>query len=196
MQRGANGGRRRLTTISRAWLACACLLLSGCGLLSKPEPLSADAPLTISVTSPDLHGNLLPAQFTCHSGHGHVQNPPIFWSGAPTDTKSIAVLVDDADAPITPRVYWLVFNIGPSTTDLQTGMMLPPKAKQAYNTAGQRSYDPPCPHGSVHKYRIAVYALNTVLGRSLVSNPQLLPTWTAIAKHVIARGTMTVRALP
>ena len=180
---------------SRAWLVCACVLLSGCGLLSKPEPLSADAPLTISVTSPDLHGNLLPAQFTCHNGHGPAQHPSIFWSGAPTNTRSIAIVIDDADAPITPRVYWLVFNIGPSTTDLQTGMV-PPNAKQAYNTAGQRSYDPPCPQHSPHKYRIAVYALNTFFGGSLLSNPQLLPTWTAIAKHVIARGTMTVRVLP
>jgi Raf kinase inhibitor-like YbhB/YbcL family protein len=195
VHRGANGGRRRLAAISRASLACACLLLSGCGLLSKPEPLSADAPLTISVTSPDLHGNLLPAQFTCHSSHGPAQSPPIFWSGAPTSTKSIAVVIDDADAPITPRVYWLVFDIGPNTTDLQAGM-LPPGAHQAYNTAGQRSYDPPCPQRALHKYRIAVYALNTFFGRGLDSNPQLLPTWTAIAKHVIARGTMTVRALP
>jgi len=195
VHRGANGGRRRLTAISRTWLACACLLVSGCGLLSKPEPLSADAPLTLSVTSPALHGSLLPAQFTCHSRHGHAENPPIFWSGAPAATKSIAVVIDDADAPISPRVYWLVFDIGPSTTDLQSGNV-PPHAVQAYNTAGQRSYDPPCPADAPHKYRIAVYALNTFFGGSLVSNPQLLATWTAIARHVIARGTITVRALP
>lgn len=195
MQRGANGGRRRLTAISKAWLACACLLLSGCGLLSKPEPLSADAPLTMSVTSPALRGSLLPAEFTCHKPHGRAENPPIFWSGAPAATKSIAVVIDDAAAPISPRVYWLVFDIGPSTTDLQTGMR-PPHAQEAYNTAGQRSYDPPCPEHSMHKYRMTVYALNTFFRGSLVSNPQLLPTWTTIAQHVIARGTITVRALP
>jgi Raf kinase inhibitor-like YbhB/YbcL family protein len=194
VHRGANGGRR-LAAISRASLAGACLLLSGCGLLSKPEPLSADAPLTMSVTSPDFHGNLLPAQFTCHNPHGPAENPPIFWSGAPAATKSIAVVIDDADAPITPRVYWLVFNIGQTTTDLQTGM-LPPHAVRAYNTAGQRSYDPPCPQNAPHKYRIAVYALNTFFGHNVTANPQLLATWTAIARHVIARGTMTVRALP
>jgi Raf kinase inhibitor-like YbhB/YbcL family protein len=195
VQRGANGGRRRLTVISRAWLACACLLLSGCGLLSKPEPLSADAPLTMSVTSSALRGSLLPAQFTCHKSHGRPENPPIFWSGAPTATKSIAVVIDDADAPIAPRIYWLVFDIGSSTTDLQTGM-LPPHALVAYNTAGHRRYDAPCPENSIHKYRITVYALNTFFSGSLASNPQLLPTWTAIARHVIARGTITVRALP
>jgi Raf kinase inhibitor-like YbhB/YbcL family protein len=195
VHRGANGGRRRATAISWALLAGACLLLSGCGLLSKPVPLSADAPLTMSVTSPDLRGNVLPTQFTCHASHGRAENPSIFWSGVPTATKSIAVVVDDADAPITPRVYWLVFDIAPTTTDLQTGP-LPPNAHQAYNTAGHRSYDPPCPAHSLHKYRIAVYALNTFFSGGLVSNPQLLPTWTTIARHVIARGTITVRAEP
>jgi len=178
--------------ILRACLACGTLLLGGCGLLGKPEPLSADAPLTMTVSIPGLEGNLLPARYTCH---GRGENPPVFWSGAPSSTKSFAVVVDDSDAPITPRVYWLVFNIGPSTSDLETGQ-LPPYTKVAYNSAGAPKYEPLCPTHSSHKYRISVYALNTYFSGALLKNPQLLATWTSIARHVIARGTMDVRVQP
>lgn len=167
-------------------------LLSGCGLLSKPQPLRSDAPLTMSVTSPDFADDLMPARFTCH---GKGESPPIFWSPAPAGTKSVAVVVDDSDAPIVPRVYWIVFDISPSTTDLQPGA-LPPHARTAYNSAGTATYDAPCPQGAPHNYRFTVYALNAYLGTTLSLHPQLLATWTAIARHVIARGTLTARALP
>jgi Raf kinase inhibitor-like YbhB/YbcL family protein len=170
----------------------ASLLLGGCGLLGKPQPLSADAPLTMSVTSPDFPGGVIPAQFTCH---GAGESPSIFWSGAPPRTRSIAVVVDDAAAPISPRVYWIVYDISYSTTDLPLGAA-PPHARVAENSAGKAEYDPPCPVGSSHSYRFTVYALNTFFGSALPANSQLLTAWTTISQHVIARGTLTARALP
>jgi Raf kinase inhibitor-like YbhB/YbcL family protein len=189
---GVNGGRSRSVTAKVAWLLSGSLLLGGCGLLGRPEPLSADAPLTMTVTSPDFPGNVMPTRFTCH---GAGQSPPIFWSGAPSATKSLALVVDDSAAPISPRVYWIVFDIGPATTDLQINAP-PPQARVAYNSAHKAGYDPPCPSGSPHDYRFTVYALNTFFGSSLPKKPQLLQAWTAIAKHVIARGTLTAKALP
>jgi Raf kinase inhibitor-like YbhB/YbcL family protein len=194
VRRGAVNGRSRPLTATLAAALCAGWLLGGCGLLGKPQPLSADAPLVMSVTSPNFKGGLIPAEFTCY-GQGGGVSPPIFWSGAPPGTKSIAVVVDDAAAPISPKVYWIVFDISPSTTDLQTGA-LPPHARTAYNTAGTDTYDAPCPRGSAHSYRFTVYALNTFFGSALPGHPQLLPAWTAIAQHVIARGTMTSHAVP
>ena len=182
--------------------ACG-LLLTGCGLLGKPQPLSADAPLDMSVTSPEFSGGVMPARFTCH---GTGESPPIFWSGAPAGTKSLALVVDDAGAPISPRVYWIVFDIGVGTTDLQIGppasahksaqSTLPPGARVALNSAGTAGYNPPCPSRSDNKYRFTVYALNTYLGSSLPHNAKLLQAWTMIASHVIGRGTLTARALP
>jgi phosphatidylethanolamine-binding protein (PEBP) family uncharacterized protein len=107
----------------------------------------------------------------------------------------MAIVVDDSAAPISPRVYWMVFDVGPDTTDLPPGA-LPPHARVAYNSVGTARYDAPCPVGSPHDYRFTVYALNTFFGSALPQNPQLLPAWTAIAKHVIARGTLTVVARP
>ncbi len=203
MRRGARSGRSRSVPASLA-LLLAGSLLGGCGLLGKPQPLSADAPLTMSVTSPDFVGNEVPAQFTCH---GAGESPPIFWSGAPPGTKSLALVIDDSAAPISPKVYWIVFDIGSDTTDLQadaaggTGpraarTQLPPHARTAYNSAGTATYDPPCPQGSSHNYRFTIYALNTFFGSRLPTHPQLLQAWTTIAQHVIARGTLTAHALP
>jgi hypothetical protein len=105
------------------------------------------------------------------------------------------VVVDDAAAPISPRVYWIVYNINSSTTDLPVGTA-PPHARVGQNSAGNSGYDPPCPARSPQSYRFTVYALNTIFGSGLPAGSQLLTTWTMIAQHVIARGTITARALP
>jgi phosphatidylethanolamine-binding protein (PEBP) family uncharacterized protein len=178
---------------SLALLVAASVLLGGCGLVAKPHALTAAAPLTMSVTSPDFTGGVIPASFTCH-GAG-ASGPSIFWSGAPRGTKSIAVVVDDAAAPISPRVYWIVYDISPSTSDLPLGTA-PPHARVAQNSAGKAECDPPCPLASPHGYRFTVYALNTVFGSALPANSQLLTAWTMIAQHVIARGTLTAHTLP
>ena len=202
MRRSAKGRRRPAAARLAATAACA-LLLTGCGLLGKPQPLSADAPLDMSVSSPEFTGGVIPARFTCH---GTGESPPIFWSGAPEGTKSLALVVDDSGAPISPRVYWIVFNIGAGTTDLQIGppalarktaqSTLPPGARVALNSAGTAGYNPPCPTGSDHSYRFTVYALNTYFGPSLPNNARLLQAWSTISNHVIGRGTFTARALP
>jgi Raf kinase inhibitor-like YbhB/YbcL family protein len=194
---GQGGGRYRSVAASLALLVAASVLLGGCGLLGKPHRLSAAAPLTMSVTSPDFTGNVIPPSFTCH-GAGQ-SGPSIFWSGAPQGTKSIALVVDDAAAPISPRVYWIVYDISYNTTDRTTDLTLgraPPHARVAQNSNGKADYEPPCPAGSPHSYRFTVYALNTFFGSALPANSQLLTAWTMIAQHVIARGTFTARAGP
>lgn len=193
MRVGYSPGRGRRTGTLATLLAGVSLLLSGCGLLGGPQPLGADAPLKMTVTIPALTDDVLPARFTCY-GHA-AQSPAIFWSGAPQHTKSLALVVDDSATPIQPRVYWVVFDIGPNTTDLQVGA-LPPHARVAQNSAHKAAYDPPCPVGSPHKYRFTIYAVNTFFGRSLPDGAPLLQTWTTIAAHVIARGTTTVYACP
>jgi len=189
-------GRTRMRSVAASVvLLLAGSLLGGCGLLGKPQPLSADAPLTMSVTSPDFAGNVLPVQYTCYGEHQPAPSPPLFWSQPPRGTRSIALVVDDSAAPISPRVYWIVFDIGPDTTDLQAGA-LPPHARVAYNSAGTAAYDAPCPRGAPHAYRFTVYALNTFFSSTLPQSARLLSAWTTIAKHVIARGTLTVVARP
>ena len=197
MRRGSFAGRSKAVAAALAVLLPATVLLGGCGLLGSPRPPTADAPIKLTVTSPVVSQGMLPARFTCH---GAGKSPPIFWSGAPPGTKSFAIVVDDSDAPIAPQIYWIVFDIGPYTTYIQSNAVppheLPPHARVAQNSVGKAGYDPPCPREARHFYRFTVYALNTSLGKLLPANPPLLETWTDIARHVIGRGTMTVQACP
>ena len=111
----------------------------------------------------------------------------------PANTKSLALVVDDSSAPITPYIYWLVFDIQPGTTDIQEGA-LPTGAKQALNSAHTMSYDPPCPNGHSHLYRFTVYALNRDL--TLPNGAPLLQVWTAIADATTGRGRIAVLGYP
>ena len=162
-------------------------VLAGCGAnAGYGAPV---APKTMSVSSVAFSQNVMPLRYTCH---GPGINPPLDWSGAPSGTKSFALVVDDSSAPITPDIYWLVFDIGPGTTDIQEGS-LPTGARQALNSANKPAYTPPCP-AQPHWYRFTVYALNTVL--NLPQGAPLLTVWTAIAAADIGRGRIPVMANP
>jgi Raf kinase inhibitor-like YbhB/YbcL family protein len=144
----------------------------------------------MTVSSAAFNQDMLPAQYTCR---GAKLSPPIDWSGAPSGTKSFALVVDDGAAPITPYVYWMVFDIGSATTDIQENQ-LPPGARQALNSVGQAKYDPPCPTDQGHKYRFTVYALRSSV--NLPKGASLSAAWAAVASAAIARGRHTVVARP
>ena len=181
----ARGPARRLTRAAAA--AGSGLLLAGCGLFSSGVTVTAPSVMTVSEGA-FVHGTM-PVKFTC--GIGHPVTPPLTWAGAPAGTKSIALVVDDSDAPITPYVYWVVFDIGPGTSALLEGQ-LPPGARQALGTAGHSHYGAPCPGPRGHSYRFTVYALNTVL--DLPDGTSLESAWQSIAAATIGRGRLTVSA--
>jgi hypothetical protein len=184
----ATGGRSRITR--GGILAGTVLLLSGCGFTSGASTLTPDAPSSMTVSSAAFGQGVLPGRYTCH---GARTSPPLNWSGAPGGTKSYAIVVDDAAAPITPYIYWIVFDIPPATTDIQDGQ-LPPGARQADNSTGRADYAAPCPDGPGHGYRFTVYALNSVL--NLPNGTSTLSAWKAIASTSIARGRIPVVASP
>lgn len=176
--------------LARGALAGACAValaaaLGGCGLIGGPRTVAMDVPDEITVTSPDISQGVMSPAFGCH---GPGKHPGIHWSGTPQGTKSVAVVMDDASAPITPFIYWIVFDIGPQTTDIQAGA-LPPGARQAGNSKGEASYDPPCPANPGHTYRFTVYALGRML--KLPAGAGVKSAWTSIASAAIARGRLT-----
>lgn len=144
----------------------------------------------MSVGGSEFSQNVLPETYTCH---GKGVSPPITWSGAPSGTKGYALIIDDSSAPLTPFIYWIVVGISDATTDIQEGS-LPPGATQALNSAGTARYDPPCPQGSPHGYRITVYALDTAL--TLPPGASLEKAWTDIAAATIGRGRIPVTGYP
>jgi Raf kinase inhibitor-like YbhB/YbcL family protein len=173
-----------------AIVAAAAPLLAGCGLFGGSRALRQDAPQQMTVTSPVFGHNIIPRQYTCH---GRGDSPPIYWSGAPQGTKALALVVDDADAPITPYIYWIVLDISPATTDILSAQ-LPPGAREADNSRGFAGYDAPCPIQASHQYRFTVYALSSPL--RLRNGASAKAAWTAIARSAIARGRLTATANP
>ena len=180
-------GRRSSRCAAVALALAAALTLAGCGQGGQGAPV---APRTMTVSSEAFSQNILPQVYTCH---GARINPPLDWSGAPANTKSLALIVDDSSAPITPYIYWLVFDIQPGTTDIQEGS-LPTGAKQALNSAGTATYDAPCPGAHPHSFRFTVYALKRDL--ALPNGAPLLTAWTAIAAATIGRGRIVVTGEP
>ena len=157
--------------------------VTACGVIDSGPGLQT--PTVMTVTSGAFTQNRIPARYTCDAGAQAV-SPPLDWAGAPPGTKSLALVVDDSSAPITPYVYWVVFDINPETTQIQEGQV-PPGAKVARNSAGTAAYDPPCPRTrSSHQYRFTVYALNRVL--TLPAGTSLQSAWNAIAAATIGRG--------
>ena len=168
-----------------AAMVAAAVTLGGCGLLGRPTALQRNDPQTFAVTSPEFgQGRAIPPLYTCR---GRGESPPVSWSGAPPVTKTLALVMDDSDAPITPYVYWIVFNISPATPNIQADR-LPPGALQAVNSRGTVGYAPPCP-SHTHQYRFTVYALNASL--SLREGASLTDAVNDIASHALARGRLT-----
>jgi Raf kinase inhibitor-like YbhB/YbcL family protein len=163
------------------FVAAASTLLAGCGFLNTGS-VASSPPMTINSVA--ISQNILPSEFTCHTGNP--QSPPLAWFGAPSGTQSYALVIDDSSAPITPYVYWIVFDISPTTTDILQGH-LPPGARQALNSAGVAGYEPPCP-GHSHAYRITIYALNKML--NLPPGTSLQSAWMAISAAYLDRGRM------
>ncbi len=110
----------------------------------------------------------IPSLHTCE---GRDQSPPLAWSGVPAGTESLALIVDDPDAPdpAVPKmtwVHWVLYNLPPDTTGLPAGVShasLPPGTREGLNDWKREGYGGPCPPIGRHRYVHKLYALDTVL---------------------------------
>jgi Raf kinase inhibitor-like YbhB/YbcL family protein len=110
-------------------------------------------------------GGPIPRRNACD---GDSTSPPLAWLGAPEGTRSLALIVDDPDAPdpAHPKrvfVHWVLYDIPPTTTEILEGDG-PDGAREGQNDKGGTGYTPPCPPIGRHRYFHKLYALDTVLG--------------------------------
>ena len=154
-----------------------------------PQTDSHKMPQTLRVSSPAFGANeSIPADFT---SDGTDVPPPLAWSAPPPGTKSIAILVEDPDAPdpAAPKrtwVHWLVTGIAPTTTTLSAAE-LPKGALQGLNDWGQRRWMGPKPPVGRHRYFFRVYALDIPLGSQNLRKPELLAR---MRGHILAQGEL------
>jgi len=114
------------------------------------------------------HNGSIPRLHTCQ---GKDISAPLTWSGLPEGTKSLALIVDDPDAPdpAAPKltwVHWALYNIPPSATGLKQAAQksdLPKGTLEGLNDWGRTGYGGPCPPIGRHRYFHKLYALDTVL---------------------------------
>ena len=143
-------------------------------------------PERIAVSSPAFAaGVAIPRRFTCE---GENLSPPLGWSGVPTGTVEVALVVDDPDAPRGTYVHWVVVGIEPDRAELAEGTV-PPGARQLRNSAGTATYTGPCPpSGPPHHYRFTVYALQRTADIASDASPEAAIE--AIEAAAAARGRL------
>lgn len=108
----------------------------------------------MELTSPEFkHNQPMPAKFTCE---GSDINPALIIKDVPSGTKSLALIVDDPDAPSGLWVHWVVYNIAVTSRIEQDSV----PGEQAMNDSGRQAYHGPCPPSGTHHYFFKVYALD------------------------------------
>lgn len=111
----------------------------------------------MKISSPEFkHNNSIPKKFTCQ---GEDINPALVIEGLPEGVKSLALIVDDPDAPMGTWVHWVVFDILPCTQIDEDST----PGKQGKNDFGRKDYGGPCPPSGVHRYFFKLYALDKML---------------------------------
>lgn len=139
-------------------------------------------------------GQAIPKKYT---GDGKDISPPLEWSNVPAETKELALICDDPDAPTPqPWVHWVLYRIPPSVAALSEGVPAnltladPAGAMQGTNSWGRTGYGGPAPprgHG-VHHYHFRLYALKSPLGIGAGADKNALLA--ALSGDVLAEGEL------
>lgn len=132
----------------------------------------------------------IPAKYTCD---GDDINPPLEIEGVPLGTKSLALIVDDPDAPSKTWIHWTAWNIAPDVRRIEEGQapagLSGGSAVQGKNDFGKTGWGGPCPPGGTHHYRFKVYALGTVLDLAAGAKAPALEK--AMQGHTLAQADWT-----
>lgn len=144
-------------------LAALCLALGAAGAAAEGGGMA------LKLTSPAFaDGAPIPSLHTCE---GEDSSPPLAWAGVPSSARSLALVVDDPDAPDpkAPRmtwVHWVLYGLPATSTGLPGAVSsrdLPAGTREGKNDWKRTGYGGPCPPIGRHRYFFKLYALDTVL---------------------------------
>ena len=167
-----------------------------CFTVPPPSSYGAEmeAGMSLSLSSPSFASNAeIPVRHTCD---GDEVSPPLRWSGLPSGTRSLALIVDDPDAPdpAAPQrtwVHWVLYNLPVTTDGLAEGItaaQLPAGTREGLNDWKRTGYGGPCPPVGRHRYFHKLYALDAVLPD--LGRPDKARLLKAIEGHVLARAEL------
>ncbi len=142
----------------------------------------------MKITSPAFQeGGNIPSKFTCD---GADTNPALRFEGAPTEAKSLLLIVDDPDAPVGLFTHWLAWNIDPKTAEVAENSA-PGGAVEGTNDFPKKGYGGPCPPSGTHRYYFKIFALDQSL--DLKPGAKRAEVDAAMRGHVIAQGELMGR---
>jgi Raf kinase inhibitor-like YbhB/YbcL family protein len=125
-------------SILKTLLALVCLL---------PLLIQAELAAAMKIASQVFaQGEMIPARFTCDGANA---NPRLDIAGVPAGARSLALVVDDPDAPAGTWNHWLLWNINQATTVI-AGDSVPTGAIQGRSDFGQKKYIGPSPPSGTH----------------------------------------------
>lgn len=174
--------RMKLMALAIVIIAVAAGAMAFVKLSHKKPNMGA----TMEITSPAFSKDEpIPTEYTCI---GQNINPPIEISGVPGEAKSVAMIVDDPDAPGGTFDHWVVWNISPDTTTIPRDWTPPAGVAVGANSSDEARYMGPCPPSGTHHYHFKVFALSSQLDLKEGSSASALVT--AMNGHVVGHGEL------
>lgn len=130
------------------------------------------------------HNQTIPKKYTCD---GENVNPPLVFSKVPEGTKSLALIMDDPDAPVGLWVHWTLWNISPQTIEIKENSV-PQGAVEGVTSFGSSGYGGPCPPSGEHRYFFKLYALDAELNLPNEADKAALEE--AMTGHVLEKAEL------
>ncbi|MBJ6752092.1 YbhB/YbcL family Raf kinase inhibitor-like protein [Geomonas anaerohicana] len=141
----------------RQRLLCAIVLALSCAVTLQAKEARETKVSQLKLTSTAFsNSGSIPATFTCDGSNA---SPPLAIAGVPKEARSLALIMDDPDAPGGTWAHWVLWNIDPATTQIAQGA-IPRRAQQGENSWRRKSYGGPCPPSGQHRYYFRLYALS------------------------------------
>jgi Raf kinase inhibitor-like YbhB/YbcL family protein len=171
-------------------LLVSLLITAACKRSTNGQTLDGQTGSLLLQSRAFTQGGTIPKQFTCD---GRSISPSLSWSSPPARTQSLALIVNDPDAPSGNFTHWVLYNLPPQTRTLTEGLpakdQLPDGSQQGMNDNDSTGYWGPCPPGgSPHRYVFTLYALDTRL--TLPQVPDAKHLTAAMKGHVLASGQL------
>lgn len=158
---------------------------------TQPQMTAVNKTMKLESTAFTANG-MIPSQYTCD---GQDISPPLRWDIPPTGTQSLALIVDDPDAPGQTFVHWVLYDLPPEIHQLPQAVTaqdtLPGGGTQGKNDFGKLGYGGPCPPSGIHRYFFKIYAIDRELG--LKSGATKAQLEAAISGHILATAELIGR---
>ncbi len=137
----------------------------------------------MKISSPAFkHNQRIPSKFTCE---GEDISPTLIISDVPVEAKSLALIVDDPDAPGKTWVHWVVFDIPSTTAEIKEDSI---PGTQGYNDFGRNDWGGPCPPSGTHRYFFKIYALDAALNIKEGSSKQAVEK--SMQGHILEKAEL------